>query len=61
MAYWYCNGLNSKADKGSDDVSVNSITNTINSGELKPVKAKRRSYFRTLKTKWNLAECKKIK
>ncbi len=61
MAYWYCNGLNSKADKGSDDATVNSISNTINSGELEPGKAKRRSYFKTLKNKWKLAECKNSK
>lgn len=61
MAFWYLNNINSKADKGIDDSTIDSVTKVINSGESSTGKSSRRAYFSTIKTKWDLNSCKNFK
>lgn len=56
MAYWYSHKLNEKADKGSTDDVVNSITNVINSRT--PSKGERRNHFKNAKKVFEVDKCK---
>ena len=59
MAYWYMNNLNSKADKGSTDAVVDSITNVININTKS--RTTRKNHFAIIKAIWKLDECNTIK
>lgn len=56
MAYWYSHKLNEKADKGSSDDVVNSITNVINSRTRS--KGERRNHFKNAKKVFEVDKCK---
>lgn len=55
MAYWHYSGLNARADMGTGEAEVNSITSVINSRTNSY--AERRQHFRTALTAFRVPDC----
>lgn len=59
MAYWSMKNLNKKADDGYEDKNVDAIIDVINKNTNS--RDKRKTYFKTIKEKWNLKDCNALK